>query len=281
MSLYLLIIAAFAVRTTVRSWSTAGAPESAAYTAYRRKLARNLTVGIAVPVLALISGIIVSVIAAQRGETSILPHTATLTLWTIAGPGMIVGPMLALAVTELSASRDRHVATPIARTVTRLVPRWLVIAASAATAIASATCSVAVAIPADRFTDGWHPDLSRTWVSMAVIILGAILTVVTVRSTLVRPDSDAVSPSDQWSRAGIAVRAVALQAALSCAVFATAPLEVFRDALFAYARTADSSSGMPTWVVDGVALAALCLAVASFSLFARPALSSPALVRTS
>ena len=257
MNVIIIILAVFAIRTTIRMWTDVGAPESPAYLAYLRDLRRNLTVGIAIPLIAAVVAVVVSVVYAS-GPGSPVPARLQLPLDAIGGYGIIVGPLLALLVTECAARRRAvRTATLVARSLNDVVARPL----SVCTAVVSVGAIVGCAIAAST-------DTTRATVSIVAVAVGAVITVATVRLSLHRPDVDDQTPSDQWSREGIATRAVALQTALGFSALAAASA-ILRN------RFVLDGSPTATTVADFAAIVFMCATVASFSLFSRPQLARP------
>ncbi|WP_246284515.1 hypothetical protein [Gordonia asplenii] len=202
----------------VRGSSKPGrAPDSAAYTEYRGRLRRNLLIAAAFPVVGYV-GMFVGGAAEIAVDGFATPAALDRVLTWFIVPGVYLLPLLALCITEYTNRSARTgVASLVPRTVGNYSPAWLL-------AIAGAITIVGLAVPLMTLSDGFgrrHTFTApRIEVSVGAVdglileagylLIALMLTVLTIRQAVQRPDLDATTSSDTWSRSGVVARALAL-----------------------------------------------------------------------
>lgn len=124
---------------------------------------------------------------------------------------LVVVPLLALIASERVIRRfSVPVAALAARSVTTLVATPLLVVAAIVAAAALATTAGALVIDDASADFEFQRQPGSYWLALAILAATAVLTIVTVRLAISRGDLDETGPSDNWTRSGVATRAVAL-----------------------------------------------------------------------
>ncbi|MFT3901023.1 MAG: hypothetical protein QM728_12390 [Gordonia sp. (in: high G+C Gram-positive bacteria)] len=276
------IIAGFAIRP-------ARPPASPAFAAYRSRLRRNLGISLALPIGFALYGLVASGISASRGErTTHYPRGVYTLMELVIGYGFILLPLLALLITELGTrTPSTRVATLTTRSPSALIPRWLLVTVGAAIGLATVTVLLAIATDgglgeahsAVRFDVGTR----RLLLSLGQVLVAAALATWVVRLVLQRPDLDPESPSDAWSRSGVAIRATTLAALAAIGCF-IAGLSTFRSAWWKFhdwqGQHGDSVHSLTErlslpLLTDIVGLAAMAVGVVLLVAFVKPPVLVP------